>query len=113
MKISYITAISLLLHASIALSKSCDGGECVSLYRGSDCQPAGELTDYVPTCGGNCYQFNSFDSVAVSGGFADGTDCHIFSDINCQNEITDTGNVHSNKCVNTPGAQSMICYYAC
>ncbi|KAJ7684127.1 hypothetical protein DFH06DRAFT_970030, partial [Mycena polygramma] len=68
--------------------------------------------NYIPTCNNACYQFSSFDSVEVSGSIR-GTDCHIFSDANCQNEITDTGNIAEYQCFNTPGAQSMICYFGC
>ncbi|KAJ7450191.1 hypothetical protein FB451DRAFT_1101988 [Mycena latifolia] len=101
----------VLLTAQLVTSKVCQGSECVSLYSGSDCQ--GELTNYVPTCNSGCYQYSSFNSVGVSGNGILGTDCHIFSDSNCQNQITDTGNQVDGKCINTQGAQSMICYFDC
>jgi hypothetical protein len=117
MKFASSTALvslgSVIFQAHVVLSKDCTGQECVTLYRGSDCQGAGQLTNYVPTCGGNCYQYSSFDSVLVSGDTFFGTDCHIFSDFNCQNQITDTGNQHGTECVNAAGAQSMICYFDC
>ncbi|KAJ7458176.1 hypothetical protein FB451DRAFT_1097804 [Mycena latifolia] len=112
MKFAAITA-TLALLTDLVVSKECSDGACVSLYRGSNCQLAGRLLDYVPTCAGNCFQYSSFDSVDVNGDVFLGTDCHIFSDKNCKNQITDTGNVVGNKCVNTAGAQSMICYYGC
>ncbi|KAJ7495500.1 hypothetical protein FB451DRAFT_1019736 [Mycena latifolia] len=107
------TAAALFILAPLAWGKECDDSECVRLFRGSDCQPAGQLVDYVPTCNSGCFQYSSFDSVSVSGSGFEGTDCHIFSDNNCQNQITDTGNVIEGKCVNTQGAQSMICYFDC
>ncbi|KAJ7046297.1 hypothetical protein C8F04DRAFT_343066 [Mycena alexandri] len=118
MKLSYPTVIlSLIVRAHLASSKACSGGihnECVAFYRGADCQDPGELGSYTPTCEGNCFQFDSFDSLAVTGSQFFGTDCHIYSDINCQNQIADTGNeVSGRKCVNAAGAQSMICYYDC
>ncbi|KAJ7857090.1 hypothetical protein B0H14DRAFT_3640120 [Mycena olivaceomarginata] len=114
MKFTSTTALlSIILSAHLVFSKSCDDSECVELYRGSDCQGAGELTNYVPTCNNGCFQYSSFDSVRVSGSGFEGTDCHIFSDPNCQNEITDTGNEVQTNCVNAPGAQSMICYFDC
>ncbi|KAJ7857131.1 hypothetical protein B0H14DRAFT_2158118, partial [Mycena olivaceomarginata] len=85
--------------------------ECVELYRGSDYQGAGELTNYVLTCNNGCFQYSSFDSVRVSGSGFEGTDCHIFPDPNCQNEILDTGNQLGGKCVDMPGARSMIWYF--
>ncbi|KAJ6534101.1 hypothetical protein B0H19DRAFT_866428, partial [Mycena capillaripes] len=89
--------------------------ECVAYYRGSGCESPGKLGSYVPTCGGNCFQFNSFDSLSVKGNDVFGTDCHIYSDINCQHQIGDTGN-HKGataQCINVPGAQSMKCFFNC
>ncbi|KAJ7586892.1 hypothetical protein C8J56DRAFT_715867, partial [Mycena floridula] len=50
------------------------------------------IPNYVPTCEGNSYQFDSFDSVAVQGNDFLGTDCLIYLDVNCQNQVADTGN---------------------
>ncbi|KAJ7437407.1 hypothetical protein FB451DRAFT_1061000, partial [Mycena latifolia] len=71
------------------------------------------ITDYVPTCAGNCYQYSSFDSILVSGNGILGTDCHAYSDVNCQQQIADSGNVVEDRCLNAQGAQSMKCYYNC
>ncbi|KAJ7450193.1 hypothetical protein FB451DRAFT_723919 [Mycena latifolia] len=71
------TLVSVLVSVQSALAKSCTDSECVYLYRGSDCQAPGELTNYVPTCNSGCYQYSSFDSVLVAGSGFEGTDCHI------------------------------------
>ncbi|KAJ7175154.1 hypothetical protein C8R43DRAFT_873221 [Mycena crocata] len=114
MKFAYTAAfLSFVFSVQPTFAKECTDSECVTLYRGSDCQPAGSLLDYVPTCNNACFQYSSFDSVRVDGSGFEGTDCHKFSDNNCQNEITDTGNTVQDKCVNTAGAQSMICYFDC
>ncbi|KAJ6535422.1 hypothetical protein B0H19DRAFT_884319, partial [Mycena capillaripes] len=90
-------------------------GECVNYFHGSDCQSGNFAGNFVPTCAGNCFQFKSFDSVSVVGNGIFGTDCHVFSDGNCQNQIADTGNdvFGPDKCVNVPGAQSMQCFFDC
>ncbi|KAF7366192.1 hypothetical protein MVEN_00496300 [Mycena venus] len=109
------TVITLLFSMPLSHAKSCLTPPCVSLHRGSGCSGSGSafLADYVPTCQGNCYQFDSFDSVEVSGSWIRGTDCHIYSDINCQHEVKNSGNVFFDSCVNTPGAKSMKCYFNC
>ncbi|KAJ7586186.1 hypothetical protein C8J56DRAFT_788019 [Mycena floridula] len=116
MKISYQTVLlALIYHVHTVLSGDCSGaeGECVHYYCGADCDAPGELGSYVPTCEGNCFQFNSFDSLFVRGNGILGTDCVFYSYINCQNEILDTGNEINGKCVNSPGAQSQRCFYNC
>jgi hypothetical protein len=98
-----------LVHAKFCLTPP-----CVSVHRGSSCGAGNNyLADYVPTCAGNCYQFDSFDSVEVSGSFIRGTDCHIYADINCQHEVKNSGNVFFSQCLDTPGAKSMKCYFNC
>ncbi|KAJ7593570.1 hypothetical protein C8J56DRAFT_777988, partial [Mycena floridula] len=59
--------------------------------------------------------FDSFDSVAVQGNDFLGTDCLIYSDVNCQNQVADTENrvALAPKCVNTLGAKSMRCFHNC
>ncbi|KAF7342479.1 hypothetical protein MVEN_01837400 [Mycena venus] len=118
MKFLQSTALlSITLSVRFAQGKPCGsgGGECVTYFHGSDCDSANYIGDYVPTCGGNCFQYSSFDSLDVNGNDIFGTDCHVYSDSNCQNQIADTGNIVSfaGKCVNTQGAQSMKCYYGC
>ena len=95
--------------------KACSGASCVRYYKDGGCTEGLELGNYVPTCNSNCFRYNSFNSLSVSGGaFFQGTDCHIFSDENCQNQITDTGNVVGTKCAESlNGAKSMICYFNC
>ncbi|KAJ6535421.1 hypothetical protein B0H19DRAFT_963463 [Mycena capillaripes] len=120
MKTSFQAAfLALLFHAHLTIAKDCSNSigqeECVSYFRGSDCQGAAELGSFTPTCAGNCFQFSSFDSVGVVGNDLFGTDCHIFSDPNCQNQIADSGNHVSSgrQCVNAQGAQSMQCFFNC
>ncbi|KAJ7226599.1 hypothetical protein C8J57DRAFT_1585400 [Mycena rebaudengoi] len=116
MKLTPTTIVlSLLIYGQQVVSKACNvfENECVSLHRGDNCQASGLLTDFVPTCEGNCFQFDSFDSVLVRGSGFKGTDCHIFSDINCQNEIVDSGNEEREHCESAPGAQSMRCFFDC
>ncbi|KAF7342478.1 hypothetical protein MVEN_01837300 [Mycena venus] len=106
MKFFCTALLSVILSMPVAQGKPCSegGGECVSYFHGSDCDGANLISDYVPTCAGNCFQYNSFDSLSVQGGFLFGTDCHIYSDINCQNQIKDTGNVIDDiSCVNVQG----------
>ncbi|KAF7322056.1 hypothetical protein MKEN_00728600 [Mycena kentingensis (nom. inval.)] len=114
MKSTFTTIVTLGAAFLIgANAKECSDSECVRLFRGSDCQPEGQLVDFVPTCDSSCFRFSSFDSIDVSGSLFEGTDCHVFSDANCQNEIADTGNVQTNKCLNTAGAQSAVCFFDC
>ncbi|KAJ7347479.1 hypothetical protein DFH08DRAFT_960797 [Mycena albidolilacea] len=116
MHLKFFSAIiSLVVGASLASAKECNGGggECVSHFHGSSCQGTNFIGDYVPTCGGNCFQYSSFDSLLVEGSLFLGTDCHVYSDYNCQNQIVDTGNILGTSCYNTPGAQSMRCFYDC
>ncbi|KAJ6534079.1 hypothetical protein B0H19DRAFT_964529 [Mycena capillaripes] len=115
MKFFFAALLSVILGVRVAQGKPCNGAECVSYFRGPDCDSASLISNYVPTCAGNCFQFDNFDSLSVQGNeFFLGTDCEIYSDINCQNEIKDTGNVVAGPtCVNVPGAQSMKCFYNC
>ncbi|KAJ6534122.1 hypothetical protein B0H19DRAFT_868494, partial [Mycena capillaripes] len=104
--------LALLFQAHLAFAKDCTAGEgqdeCVRYYRGNDYEIPGELGNYIPTCAGNWFKFNNFDSLSANGNNFLGTYCHVYSDINCQNQLADTGNVVSSgrKCVNVPGAQS-------
>lgn len=118
LKILYgATFLSILVHFAFAKDCSIQIGteECIAFYRGGGCESPGLLGSYTPTCGGNCFQYNHFDSLSVKGNVLFGTDCHIYSDINCQNQIADTGNHKSDvaHCIDVPGAQSMKCYFNC
>ena len=62
-------------------------GECVKFYGNSECKGS-PIGSYKPTCGGNCFQYNSFGSVFVSGDGTYGTDCVLYSDDNCSVEQT-------------------------
>ncbi|KAJ7147418.1 hypothetical protein C8R43DRAFT_889902 [Mycena crocata] len=107
------TILAFALSTTLISAKSCGGGACVQYYHGSDCRAFPAAGEYVPTCKGNCFQFSTFDSLYASGNSVFGTNCHVYSDPNCENEIADTGNQSGGKCVNTPAAQSMKCYYNC
>ncbi|KAF8190269.1 hypothetical protein K438DRAFT_1592426 [Mycena galopus ATCC 62051] len=118
MQLIFTTAlIALISSASFTSAKVCSGllGECVVYYHGANCEDSGFISDYVPTCKGNCFQYSSFDSVNVNGNGLFGTDCHMYSDANCENEIANTGNNVAvlGTCTNSQGAQSMKCYYNC
>ncbi|KAJ7495499.1 hypothetical protein FB451DRAFT_1360258 [Mycena latifolia] len=114
MKFAHTSALlAIISGAALTAAKSCSADECVSYFHGSDCQNANYISDYVPTCGGNCFQYNSFDSILVEGNGILGTDCHAYSDANCQNELADSGNTVESRCLNAQGAQSMKCYYNC
>ncbi|KAJ7587297.1 hypothetical protein C8J56DRAFT_786902 [Mycena floridula] len=109
-KISYLLS-GLLFQAHRLFSKPCGNNECVCLYGGRNCLVQNQITNYVPTCEGNSYQFDSFDSVAAQGNDFLQTDCLLYSDVNCQNQVADTGNRVS--LAPTPGARSMRCFYNC
>lgn len=50
----------------------------------------------------------------MSANLNTGVDCVAYSDIDCQNQIADSGNEHGRSCLdNLNGAQSMRCYYGC
>ncbi|KAJ7169298.1 hypothetical protein C8R43DRAFT_876099 [Mycena crocata] len=114
------TRTSILLSTVIAalnlqsvVAADCQGTECVEYFHQADCSLGDRIGQFLPTCEGNCFQFSSFDSVQVSGNIGKGTDCHIYSDTNCQNQIADSGNVVFSSCVNAGGAQSMKCFFDC
>ncbi|EJF64338.1 hypothetical protein BD309DRAFT_979930 [Dichomitus squalens] len=89
-------------------------GECVKFYSNDQCK-GDPIGSFKPTCEGNCFQFDSFSSVFVSGDGTFGTDCTLYSDDNCSVEQTDTGNVvvGGGKCAAAPNAKSMKCFYRC
>ena len=90
-----LTVASLILAALIptALAENCQNtggvanGECVKYYSNSQCK-GDPIGSYKPTCGGNCFQYDSYSSVYVSGDGTYGTDCILYSDDNCQVEQT-------------------------
>jgi hypothetical protein len=99
--------------ATRTAAKNCASGAAACVAYGPAC---GDLTEqYTPTCEGNCFQYNSFGAIQVQGNIIKGTDCHVYSDSNCQNQILDTGNqVLTGSChtLSQPG-QSMKCYFNC
>jgi hypothetical protein len=113
-----ITPFIFLGHFPVtAMAKSCSGTSGCVYYGVGDCavknQNGNILGDYVPTCGGNCFQFDHFDWVDVEGTGFTGVHCFVYQDINCQNQVGNTGNTLTSNCINTPGAQSMKCYFGC
>ena len=95
--------------------RSCDNaaGECVTYF--ADQNNQSPLGSYVPTCEGNCFQYSSFSSICTVGraySFT-GTDCVIYSDNNCENQIADTGNHIATQCISFSQANSMRCYFNC
>jgi hypothetical protein len=120
MKFSLALVIAAAAGGSHA--KACNPwfGDCVSFYNGINCE--GELGNYVPTNGGNCFVFSAFTSIfAVRGSFSNDVNCRMFSDTNCQNEIASVsteGTGVAGNCGHVPldfnglpiqFAQSMIC----
>ena len=94
-----------------------DDGPCVRYFKGPNCYYSKILGNYTPTCEGNCFQYDSFGSVEVTGyypimGGPLGTDCIVYADRNCSEKLGDTGNVKDNKCLSADG-QSMRCFYNC
>ena len=90
-----LTITSLILAAILPVAFAADcqnsggvaNGECVKFYGNSECKGS-PIGSYKPTCGGNCFQYNSFGSVFVSGDGTYGTDCVLYSDDNCSVEQT-------------------------
>ena len=114
-------ALTTVAFAAGALAASCGhgrpgtlNGECVRFFSGSGCGGGTEIGSYRPTCEGNCYQYDSFSAIEVSGDGVFGTNCEAYSDINCQSSMGSTGNtVYLTKCGKFPNAKSMRCYYRC
>lgn len=89
--------------------KPCTNAECVKFGSGGfNCDnPYG---DYVPTCGGNCFQYSTFDWLDLTDGIIYSTDCTAFWDSNCSNQMQSVGE----GCYLLQGsANSMKCYYNC
>jgi hypothetical protein len=94
-------------------------GQCVKYYGAAGCNfPL--LGQFGPTCDGDCFRFDSFMSVRVAGDGTHGTDCTLYADINCTDEISNTGNVVSvgggTRCTNAGEggvARSMKCFFNC
>jgi hypothetical protein len=87
-------------------------GECVRYYSSTGCAAQDQIKGYKPTCAGNCY-VDEFDSVKVSGDGTYSTNCVLYSDSQCQNQINDFGSkTGGGVCKNNSG-WSMKCYYRC
>lgn len=114
----YISSLAL---ARGALGQSCGGQwseHCVSTWAGAN-GGGGLVAAFVPNCDGSCHN-EGFESLIASGQrIALGpawwtTRCHVYSQPNCGgDEILDTGNLKGYKRFNSPGAQSLRCYYRC
>ncbi|KAL5334386.1 hypothetical protein BJX70DRAFT_378346 [Aspergillus crustosus] len=126
LKLSQTLAVTLTMAlAGVTVAKDCNtlaGGvlECVQYGKGSCNNEVGPVTQYAPTCGGNCY-VDDFDYIFVSGNGVFGTDCIAYSDTECQNEIGRSGNQVVKECLDiyddagypVGGGKSMKCYYNC
>ncbi|KAF3307657.1 hypothetical protein TWF173_002623 [Orbilia oligospora] len=88
------------------------GGQCVKFWTGATgC--TGTFLSYKPDCSGACFKYDSFTGIKASGDGHFGTNCAIFSDVNCQNQIASTGNnAVQPQCFKKVG-KSMKCYFAC
>lgn len=112
----------LALLAPHVLASNCQNnpgvanGECVKYYASGNCN-GNPLGSYKPDCSGACFRFSSFGSIGVGGDGTYGTDCHAYSDANCQNQIGDSGNhvTGPQSCLQMGknAAQSMKCFYRC
>lgn len=75
-------------------------------------------TSYVPTCAGNCYQYNWFNALTLVNGFPslDEVDCIVYTDDSCNDEFaTATGSTGGGICYSWENVvlQSMRCFYGC
>ena len=92
MQIAIISVI-LAVMLPVSLAANCENtggianGECVKYYSNSQCK-GDPIGSYKPTCEGNCFQYDSFSSVYVSGDGFFGTDCVLYSDYDCTVEQT-------------------------
>ncbi|KAJ0303501.1 uncharacterized protein N0V96_000468 [Colletotrichum fioriniae] len=93
-------------------------GQCGRYYRGTGCSD--QIGAIGPgRCSGQCY--SSSDAIASLRAVGDGTygtNCHLYYDSNCQNQIGETGNaiVGGGKCYTPPSGQtghSLLCWYRC
>ncbi|KXJ92535.1 hypothetical protein Micbo1qcDRAFT_202756 [Microdochium bolleyi] len=90
-------------------------GQCGEIFSGGGCN--NKIGQIGPDCSGTCYR-GSFLSIRASGDGTYGTNCHIYSDDNCQNDIGSTGNIKfswQGGCKDATGAQgkSYRCYFKC
>lgn len=120
MKLTSSLAFAIAAAAG-SYAKNCGPStECIQFYEVVGCQ--GQLGEYVPTHGGNCFVFSAFTSLQISGQVFGGViNCSMYSDTNHQNEISHVSNNGagiSSVCGNVPldgnglpiqFAQSMIC----
>ena len=98
----------------------CEGEECVTYYKDQGCTAGLALGSYKPDCSGHCFQYDSFGSLSVKGNdggmlFSYKTKCIAYRDDNCQDRISETGNIgKSPSCLeNIAPAKSMQCYWNC
>ncbi|EPS35619.1 hypothetical protein H072_10958 [Dactylellina haptotyla CBS 200.50] len=118
MQIKAITVAILASSPLAALAANCIGpagtlgGQCVKFWSGATgC--TGTYHGYKPDCSGHCFQFDSFTGIKASGNGLYGTNCAIFSDYDCKNQIASTGNnLREPVCFKKVG-KSMKCYFNC
>ncbi|KAK2599833.1 hypothetical protein N8I77_011556 [Diaporthe amygdali] len=93
-------------------------GQCGRYYRNTGCND--QIGSVDPgRCSGTCYKSSdTIYSVRAVGDGTYGTNCHLYYDDSCQNQIGETGNaiVGAGKCY-TPsqgtGGHSFLCWYRC
>ena len=99
---------------SLSKRRDCDSAACVTYFSDNGCTDGLALGSYRPDCSGHCFQYSSFGSIRVAGNWNTGVDCVAYSDLDCRDQIADSGNQHGRHCLdNLNGAQSMQCYYGC
>ncbi|KAF3935566.1 hypothetical protein ABW19_dt0203074 [Dactylella cylindrospora] len=100
-----------VLAANCAGTPGLPGGQCVKYWSGATgC--TGTFKSYKPDCSGHCF-VHDFTGIKASGDGHFGTNCAIFSDANCQNQIASTGNNPVEYSCFKKTGKSMKCYYAC
>ncbi|KAH8892086.1 hypothetical protein GQ53DRAFT_863778 [Thozetella sp. PMI_491] len=92
-------------------------GQCGEYYSGTQCGGS-KVGQIPPDCSGQCYPVSGgFWSVKATGDGTYGTNCALYSDSNCQNELGSTGNsvtAGRQKCATGQGmAHSLKCYFKC
>jgi hypothetical protein len=122
---TFTTLFTLAAAAATASAADCakippgaPNGECVKFYSKPGCNGLDTIGSFRPDCTGACFSFDSFTSIEASGDGFFGTNCFVYSDTSCQNEIGSTGNqvvfFGLGSCTTIePLAKSMKCFYRC
>ena len=85
---------------------------CITYFGGDNCNDP--LDSYSPTCNGNCFQYNLFQSLELKDSIFYSSKCLIYSDVDCNNQIGDSGDAFDTVYMNPrQSARSMKCYFNC